>query len=145
MIRALNIIDAVDGLADGVAILVLRTYPVFENLFTIYRRIVAHTRHPGIPDVAYLHHLVSKRPVRWLVGSPLPGPRARRNALRSPHLWLITSAGVLSAVLFWNRAVPLMIGALCYAALYVFGCARLARFRSPCWLIVWRGRASGHE
>lgn len=123
----------------------LCAYPVFETLFTIYRRIVVHKRHPGLPDVAHLHHLVYKRLVRWLVGSPVPGPRSRRNALTSPYLWLITSVGVLPAVLFWNRTVVLMIGALCFAALYVFGYARLARFHSPGWLIVRRGRASGHE
>ena len=142
MIGALNVIDE---LAGGVAMLVLYAYPVFATLFTIYRRIVVHTLDPGLPDVAYLLHLVYKQLGRRLAGSPLTDPRARRNALRSPYLWLITSMGVLSTVPFWNRAVPLMMGALCFAALYVFGYARLARFGSPGWLIVRRGRASGHE
>jgi len=124
---------------------VLCAYPIFETLFTIYRRIAVHKRHPGLPDVAHLHHLIYKRLVRWLVGSPLPGPRARRNALTSPYLWLIASVGVAPAVVFWNRTGPLIVGALLFAALYVFGYTRLARFRSPGWLIMRRGRAAGNE
>lgn len=120
-------------------------YPIFETLFTIYRRIAVQKRHPGLPDLAHLHHLVYKRLVRWLVGSPLPGPRARRNALTSPYLWLITSVGVLPAVLFWNRTAALIVGAFFFAVFYVFGYARLARFRSPVWLIVRRARSAGDE
>ena len=145
MIRAYNVIAGCSGLAGAVAIPVLFAYRMFETLFTFCRRIVVHARHPGLPDVAYLHRLVYKRLVHWQIGSPLPGPRAQRNAPSSPYLWLITSLGLLSAVLYWNLTVPLMIGALCFAARYIFGYARLARFRSPGWLIVRRARASGRE
>lgn len=117
----------------------LCSYPVFETLFTIYRRVVIRHSHPGVPDVAHLHHLIYKRLVRWLVGSRLPGPRARRNALTSPYLWLIASVGVVPAVLLWNRTVPLIVGALCFAALYIYGYARIARFRAPGWMILRRG------
>lgn len=120
----------------------LCSYPVLETLFSIYRRALVHRRHPGLPDVAHLHHLIYKRLVRWLVGSRLPGPRARRNALTSPYLWLITSVGVVPATLLWNRTLPLALGVGCFAVLYVYGYVRIARFRSPGWMIV-RRRQSG--
>jgi UDP-N-acetylmuramyl pentapeptide phosphotransferase/UDP-N-acetylglucosamine-1-phosphate transferase len=116
----------------------LCSYPVFETLFTIYRRVLLRRVHPGTPDVAHLHHLIYKRLVRWLVGSRISGPRTRRNALTSPYLWIITSVGVFPAVLFWNRTVPLAAGALCFAMLYVYGYARIAHFRSPGWMIMHR-------
>jgi len=53
--------------------------------------------------------------------------------------------GVLPAVLFWNRTAALIVGAFLFAVFYVFGYARLARFRSPVWLIVRRARSAGDE
>lgn len=122
----------------------LCSYPVFETLFTIYRRAVIRHSHPGMPDVAHLHHLIYKRLVRWLVGSRFAGARTRRNALTSPYLWVITSVGVFPAVLLWNRTGLLAAGAFCFAVLYVYGYARIARFRTPGWMIV-RRRRRNHE
>ena len=87
-----------------------------------------------------MYHLVYRRLVRWLGGSPLPGPRAPSNALSPPYLWRNTSVGVLSAVLFCKRALLRMIGAPGFAELHIFSHARLDRFGSPGRLIVRRGR-----
>ena len=140
MIRAPNIVDWFKGLAGAVAILVQSSCPVFETRFTNFRRFFLHTRHPGLPEIAYLYHLVYRRLVRWLGGSPLPGPRAPSNALSPPYLWRNTSVGVLSAVLFCKRALLRMIGAPGFAELHIFSHARLDRFGSPGRLIVRRGR-----
>lgn len=135
-----NIVDGSKGLAGAAAILVQCSCLVFETRFTNFRRIFLHTRHPGLPEVAYVHHLVCRRLVRWLVSPPLPGPRARSNALCPSYLWRNTSVGVLLAVLFCKRTLPLMIGAPCFAELHVFGHPRLDRFGSPGREIVRRGR-----
>lgn len=111
-------------------------YPVFETLFSIYRRVVLKRRHPGVPDVAHLHHLIYKRLVRWLVGSNLPAPRNQRNALTSPYLWVITSIGVVPAVVFWQNRLMLAMGFVCFAGSYIYGYSRLARFRAPGWLVL---------
>ena len=54
-------------------------YPIFETLFSIYRRMVLKRIHPGVPDVAHFHHLIYKRLVRWLVGTTLSAHRTQRN------------------------------------------------------------------
>jgi len=111
-------------------------YPIFETLFSIYRRVILKRVHPGVPDVAHLHHLIYKRLVRWLVGSNLPAPRRQRNALTSPYLWAITSIGVVPALVFWQNRLLLCGGFVCFAASYIYGYTRLARFRAPGWLVI---------
>jgi UDP-GlcNAc:undecaprenyl-phosphate GlcNAc-1-phosphate transferase len=110
----------------------LCSYPVCEMLFSIYRRAFVRRAHPGMPDVAHLHHLIYKRLVRWLVG---PGMHHHEhgNALTSPYLWIITSIGVGPAVVFWEKTLILQIGCVAFAAAYVYAYVRIVRFRSPRW------------
>ncbi|MFN0163522.1 MAG: glycosyltransferase family 4 protein [Burkholderiales bacterium] len=112
------------------------SYPIFETLFTIYRRVVIRRTHPGLPDVAHLHHLVYKRLVRWLIGTHLAAHRTQRNALTSPYLWTVAGAGVVPATLFWNNTLALQVGCAMFAVAYVVTYSRIARFRSPRWLVL---------
>ena len=120
-------------------------YPIFETLFSIYRRVFLKRIHPGVPDVAHLHHLIYKRLVRWLVGTNLSAHRTQRNALTSPYLWVLTSTCVVPAVLFWKNSEVLMFGAVLFAAGYIFGYSRIARFRAPGWWVLRKrsGRGEG--
>ena len=112
------------------------SYPIFETLFSMYRRIVLKRMHPGVPDVAHLHHLIYKRLVRWLVGTNVSAHRTQRNALTSPYLWVLTSICVAPALLFWQSTGALMFGSLMFAFGYIYGYTRIARFRAPGWLVL---------
>ncbi|MDB5809347.1 MAG: glycosyl transferase family 4 [Betaproteobacteria bacterium] len=114
----------------------LCSYPVCELLFSIYRRVVIRRAHPGLPDVAHLHHLIYMRLVRWLVGSSLPEPKSQRNALTAPYLWIVTSIGVVPSVVFWQSPLALQIGCLLFAATYVYCYVRIAKFRAPRWWVL---------
>lgn len=108
----------------------LCSYPVCEILFSIYRRAFVRRSHPGMPDMAHLHHLIYKRLVRWLVGPGLPARQEHGNALTSPYLWIITSVGVGPAVVFWQKTPILQVGCVIFAAIYVYAYVRIVRFRS---------------
>lgn len=114
--------------------LVLCFYPIFETLFTIYRRVIIHKTHPGMPDASHLHQMIYKRVVRWGVGSSERVDRLIRNSLTAPYLWVLTIATVIPAVLFWNNVWLLRGFALLFAVSYVLLYRRLARFRTPGWL-----------
>jgi UDP-N-acetylmuramyl pentapeptide phosphotransferase/UDP-N-acetylglucosamine-1-phosphate transferase len=118
----------------------LCSYPVFETLFSVYRRVVLRRMPPGLPDVAHLHHLIYKRLVRWLVGTSMQVHKVQRNALTSPYLWLITSVGVAPAVVYWENTRALQVGCLVFAAAYVYGYWRIATFRAPRWWVLHRPR-----
>ena len=120
--------------------LLLCAYPIFETLFTIYRRVVIHRTHPGMPDAAHLHQMIYMRVVRWAVGSNAAADRVIRNSLTAPYLWVLTAMAVIPAVLFWNNAWLLRGFALLFAVSYVFLYRRLVQFRAPKWMRVSGGR-----
>jgi UDP-N-acetylmuramyl pentapeptide phosphotransferase/UDP-N-acetylglucosamine-1-phosphate transferase len=105
-------------------------YPVFETLFSIYRRKVVRGSSPGMPDALHLHQLVFKRLVRWATGES-PAALARRNAATSPYLWMLCSLSVIPAVLFWRHPGALVAFVLIFAGAYVWLYRRIVTFRSP--------------
>ena len=120
--------------------LLLCAYPIFETLFTIYRRVVIHRTHPGMPDAAHLHQMIYKRVVRWAVGSNESVDMVIRNSLTAPYLWVLTAMAVIPAVLFWNNAWVLRGFALLFAVSYVLLYRRLVQFKAPKWMRVSGGR-----
>lgn len=116
--------------------LLLCCYPIFETLFTIYRRVVIHRTHPGMPDAAHLHQMIYKRVVRWAVGSNESLDMVIRNSLTAPYLWVLTAMAVIPAVLFWNNAWVLRGFALLFAVTYVLLYRRLVQFKAPKWMTV---------
>ncbi|MDR2240979.1 MAG: glycosyltransferase [Zoogloeaceae bacterium] len=111
--------------------LLLMIYPIFETLFSIYRRRFLRGVSPGLPDGIHLHTLIYKRLVRWAVGSAEANVRTQRNALTAPYLWLLSSLAVFPAMLFW-RSTPILIGfTLAFAVLYVWLYRRIVLFRAP--------------
>lgn len=116
--------------------LLLCIYPVFETLFSIYRKRWLRGRSPGAPDGVHLHMLIYKRVVRWVVGSREAHHLTLRNSLTSPYLWLLSSLGVIPAVLFWQTPIMLMLCVTAFSIGYVMLYRKLVLFRIPKWMIV---------
>jgi UDP-N-acetylmuramyl pentapeptide phosphotransferase/UDP-N-acetylglucosamine-1-phosphate transferase len=111
--------DAVTPLAA----LLLCIHPVFEVLFSIFRRFF-RKEHPGEPDRLHLHSLLHRRVIsRW----QLPGWLS--NSFTGLAVALLTAPAVLLAL--WLHRSPLLAAlaslflSLGYLALY----ARLVHFR----------------
>lgn len=115
-------------------------YPLFETLFSIYRKKILRGMSPGVPDGVHLHMLVYKRLMRWAVGSKDERHRLRRNSLTSPYLWFLSMLAVLPATLFWNNGVLLAICVLAFVITYVWLYWSIVRFKAPRWLIVKKSR-----
>jgi UDP-N-acetylmuramyl pentapeptide phosphotransferase/UDP-N-acetylglucosamine-1-phosphate transferase len=109
-------------------------YPVFETLFSVYRRKVLRARPPHLPDGIHLHSLVYRRLVSWAIGDRSERALTRRNSAASPFLWALCSCSVVPAVLFWDDSGPLAIFLLLFGVTYVLLYWRIVRFRSPRWL-----------
>jgi UDP-N-acetylmuramyl pentapeptide phosphotransferase/UDP-N-acetylglucosamine-1-phosphate transferase len=118
--------------------LLLCIYPVFETLFSIYRKKVLRGMSPGVPDGVHLHMLVYKRLMRWAVGERSARELTRRNSMTSPYLWLLCMLSVIPAVLWWH-STPVLAGFICLFGLsYVTLYWRIVRFRAPRWLVFRR-------
>jgi UDP-N-acetylmuramyl pentapeptide phosphotransferase/UDP-N-acetylglucosamine-1-phosphate transferase len=109
-------------------------YPVFETLFSIYRRRFLRAVPPSMPDGIHLHSLIYRRMMRWAVGDRGARALTRRNSMTSPFLWMLCMLSVVPAVLFWDssalNAVFLGLFGLVYLALYW----RIVRFKVPRWM-----------
>jgi len=109
-------------------------YPVFETLFSIYRRSFLRSMPPSMPDGTHLHSLIYRRILRWAVGDRSARALTRRNSMTSPYLWLLCMGSVVPSVLFWDNtmmvALFLLLFVMSYSALYW----RIVRFRAPRWM-----------
>jgi UDP-N-acetylmuramyl pentapeptide phosphotransferase/UDP-N-acetylglucosamine-1-phosphate transferase len=120
--------------------LLLCFYPIFETLFTIYRRIFLKRSNPGMPDAFHLHQLIYMRIVRWNVGSNDASINWQRNALTSPYLWALTIFSVVPAILFWRYHILLKIFTILFAVAYIYIYISIVRFKIPRWLRIYHNR-----
>ena len=114
----------------------LLIYPVFETLFSVYRRLFLRGHSPGLPDGIHLHSLIFRRVVRWAVGPRDARALMRRNAMTSPYLWCISLMAVVPATLFWKNTWALMAFCVLFIASYTWLYLRIVRFRAPRWMIL---------
>ena len=77
--------------------LLICIYPVFETLFTMYRRKVLRGRAMGLADGVHLHSLIYRRILRWAVGTHDAKMLTRRNSMTAPYLWLLCGLGIAPA------------------------------------------------
>jgi UDP-N-acetylmuramyl pentapeptide phosphotransferase/UDP-N-acetylglucosamine-1-phosphate transferase len=118
--------------------LLLCIYPVFETVFSMYRRKFLRDVSPGLPDGIHLHSLVYRRLMRWAVGNKSAKALTRRNSMTSPYLWMLCMLAVVPSVLFWDNT-PVLVGCiLLFGVTYVILYWRIVRFRAPRWLVYRR-------
>ena len=122
--------------------LVLFIYPVWETMFSIWRRKFLRGSNPGLPDGLHLHTLVFRRLVRWAVGRKEAASMTLRNSLTAPYLWALSSLAVVPASLLWRHTLALQVVAALFCLFYVWLYARLVRFRAPR-LLVMRSKRGG--
>lgn len=115
--------------------LVLLAYPVWETLFSMYRR--RRRGHPtGRADALHLHSLVYRRIVRWRGFAARPSDIAFRNSLASMVVWTLPLVCFSLALTFWNDTSALVAAGWSFNALYVLIYLCLVRFRIPAWLVI---------
>lgn len=111
--------------------LLLCIYPIFETIFTIYRRIILKRVNAGLPDSSHLHQLIYKRVIRWSLTSNEEIFRVQHNSLTSPYLWVLCLFAVIPAVLFWRYHLILKFFAAVFAITYIWLYWSIVRFRVP--------------
>jgi len=118
--------------------LLLCAYPIFETLFSIYRKRFLRSMSPGQPDGVHLHMLVYKRLMRLMVGTTPDRRNTVRNSMTSPYLWALCLMSVLPAVLCWDNTAWLTVFVALFMVTYVMLYWSIVRFRTPKWLVMRR-------
>jgi UDP-N-acetylmuramyl pentapeptide phosphotransferase/UDP-N-acetylglucosamine-1-phosphate transferase len=111
--------------------LLLCAYPIFETVFTMYRRKVVRGRPMGLPDATHLHSLIYRRVMRWAVGRRDGAALLKRNSMTSPYLWVLCSLTAIPAVLWWDDSTVLQWCVLGFCTGYVLVYRAIVLFRTP--------------
>ena len=119
--------------------LLLCAYPIFETIFTMYRRKVVRGGATAAPDGIHLHTLIHRRLIRWTLADNTEGRRlTRRNSMTSPYLWLLCLFSVIPSLLWWHSTAVLSWFLLLFVVIYLWFYTRIVRFKTPKWLIFRR-------
>ena len=112
-------------------------YPIFETMFSIWRRRFIRKVRVDQPDALHLHQLIFRRLVRVTFSRDsrhrVP---ALCNALTSPYLWVLCLIGLLPATVFWSNSWILCLSMLVFSGLYLWLYSRLVNWRCPRWLLL---------
>jgi UDP-GlcNAc:undecaprenyl-phosphate/decaprenyl-phosphate GlcNAc-1-phosphate transferase len=113
--------------------ILLLVYPVWETMFSIYRKAV-RGQSPGVADALHFHQLIYRRIVRGVFDDDEARRMLMRNNRTSPYLWGFAFLTVVPAVLFWNNTVVLIVFAALFVVTYVWAYISIVRFKVPGWL-----------
>jgi UDP-GlcNAc:undecaprenyl-phosphate/decaprenyl-phosphate GlcNAc-1-phosphate transferase len=114
----------------------LLVHPIWETLFTIYRRKFIRGVEPGLPDAIHLHSLVYRRLVRTDVSSKSITDLTRRNSSTAPYLWGLESLAIVPALMFWNNPSALFICAIAFIVFYCVVYRMIVHFKVWRWLVI---------
>ena len=100
--------------------MLLLVYPVFETLFSIYRRKVLQGNSPGQPDRLHLHQVIYARLTKASAGTSDSAIITRQNSLVAPIGWLMSLCCAIPAVLLWKETSWLATASLIFCLGYVW-------------------------
>lgn len=108
----------------------LALYPIFETLFSIYRRKYIRGISPGQADGFHLHTLIYKRLIRVNGNSKIKNI-IFLNSMTSPYLWVLCCLSVIPAILFWQNTRVLLICSFIFMLSYLGLYKRIINFNTP--------------
>ncbi len=109
-------------------------YPIFETLFSIWRKKIHQGKSPGQADAAHFHSLIYRRIIRWAHIPGIDDGQHHANAKTSPYLWFLSSLAVLPAILWWEYTWVLQLSVLWFAISYVYLYIMVVKFKTPSWI-----------
>jgi UDP-N-acetylmuramyl pentapeptide phosphotransferase/UDP-N-acetylglucosamine-1-phosphate transferase len=109
-------------------------YPIFETVFSIYRRKFVRGVAAIAPDGIHLHTLLYRRVIRPALHLSVERRQTRRNSMTSPYLWVLCLLSVIPSVLWWNNTAVLTFFLFLFIVSYVLLYCRILKFKTPRWL-----------
>lgn len=103
-------------------------YPIFETIFSMYRRKFLNKTDIQKPDSNHLHQLVYKRVVPHVFNIHR-NDKLIQNSATSPFLWILCSMGVFPATIFWKNTKILILIAIIFCFIYYYLYKSIVKFR----------------
>jgi UDP-GlcNAc:undecaprenyl-phosphate/decaprenyl-phosphate GlcNAc-1-phosphate transferase len=113
-IIGLMLVDRHEELSNWFVLLIF-IYPMYELLYSIYRRKVIHKVDASQPDANHLHSLVYRRLIScdWFKHN-----KVVCNSMTSPVMWLLSLVGIVPAVVWYDNQTMLIISAFVFMFIY---------------------------
>lgn len=108
----------------------INIYPIFETLFSIYRRLIHQNKSPGQPDAIHFHTLIYRRVIRN--ASP-QFFMVDRNARTAPYLWILVVMNAIPSIFFFDSTLALQMVAVVFIVTYWYLYRSIVRFQTPTW------------
>ena len=99
--------------------MLLLVYPIFETLFSIYRRKFLQGRSPGEPDRMHMHQMIYRRMTRARTDISDPATAIRLNNRVAPVGWLMTLCCAVPAMAFWRETAWLVAASVLFCVGYL--------------------------
>lgn len=109
--------------------LLLVIYPVWETLFSIYRRKILMETAASQPDAIHFHTLVYRRLLTLIIGNNVD--KKTKNALTAPFFWLIEVVCLTFSVIFYRNSLILASCVFIFIVFYTWFYFRVVTFRTP--------------
>jgi len=106
----------------------LLMYPIWETVFSIWRRKFARSFSPFKPDSIHLHTLIYRRIVKPKFRKI---KRRLRNSLTSPYLWIMQILCTIPALLFWKYKLLLILSCIIFTIFYAWLYFKIVKFKTP--------------
>ncbi|GAB6182839.1 glycosyltransferase family 4 protein [Thermodesulfovibrio hydrogeniphilus] len=108
--------------------LLLGIYPIYETLFSFYRKKILRGMSPLVPDGAHFHMLVYKIAVKKIFKVK---DKTHRNPLTSLVIWFLNLFVIIPAVLFWRNTFVLIVFVILFIVIYNIIYFRLIKSKLP--------------
>lgn len=113
------------------SLLLVLIYPVWETLFSMFRRGRHQLSSISQPDALHLHQLIMRRMVRRYGVRPSGSAKVWRNARTSPYLWLLAGLSAIPAVVFWDSTLMALLFCAMFMVTYGLSYRAVVTFRVP--------------
>jgi UDP-GlcNAc:undecaprenyl-phosphate/decaprenyl-phosphate GlcNAc-1-phosphate transferase len=111
-------------------------YPVFETIFSIYRKKFLRNTSPGNPDGLHFHMLIFQRVSPFIFNKPLLNKKTRerknfhlRHMQTSILIWLLSMFSFIPAIIWWDNDFILILSILIFCLIYTYIYFSIIRFK----------------
>ncbi|SMM98296.1 Undecaprenyl-phosphate N-acetylglucosaminyl 1-phosphate transferase [uncultured Candidatus Thioglobus sp.] len=120
----LLLVDRNKELSNWFVLLVL-IYPMYELLFSVYRKKLITKTLITRPDGYHLHMLIHQKLLKHKMCKT---EKMRSNNMTSPFLWVLSLVGIIPAIIWYNNQTMLIIWALIFMVVYTIIYWRIVQF-----------------
>jgi len=96
-------------------VLLIFIYPMYELLYSIYRRKIIHITDASQPDADHLHSLIYRKLISC---DRFKHNKVICNSMTSPFLWLLSLVGIIPAIIWYDNQLMLIISAFVFMFVY---------------------------